>query len=152
MRRSILWIALVLALSPSLVHAQLGPGSRAEAIGAYTALANDIYGCYYNPAAAAGFTGVRGSIGDFESQVSGPYNIFDLIGNLPTDTQSQINFARQFSSAPAQGEVSSDVGAGFKNFALSVLPLRAARSSPTGMPPGRRPASTTLRSADNRFP
>jgi hypothetical protein len=123
MRRLSFWIGLALALSPVLVHAQIAPGASEQAIGAYTALANDIYGTYYNPAAAARFTGPRASIGDFQTQTTGPYSVFDLLSHLPTNTQSDIDFARRFGGAASRIDAAADFGAGFKNFAISVLPF-----------------------------
>ena len=123
-------IALALALAPSLCRAQLPPGGRAQAMGAYTALADDIYGVYYNPAGAARFGGLRGSIGDFESRLTGPYNIFDLINHFPNGTQGQIDFARHFSGGVSNLEISSDFGVGFKNFAISVLPFATGQVVP----------------------
>src|SRR5579859_5824258 len=102
MRRLSLWAALALALAPSLVRAQVEPGSRAQAIGAYTALANDIYGVYYNPAAPSTFKSLQWGIGGLQTQVTGPYSAFDLLSHLPTDTQSDIDFARRFSNAASR--------------------------------------------------
>jgi hypothetical protein len=130
MRRLSLLIAPALALASSLAHAQVEPGSRAQAIGAYTALANDIYGVYYNPAAAATFNSVRGSIGGLQTQLTGPYSIFDLLNHLPTGTQGQIDFANHFGTAAARIDASTDIGAGFKNFAISVLPFASGISVP----------------------
>jgi hypothetical protein len=130
MRRLSIGVALALALIPSLLHAQIAPGSRPEAIGAYTALADDIYGVYYNPAAAATFKGFQGSIGGLQTQVTGPYNVFELLSHLPTGTQGDIDFARQFSSAASRIDAAADVGAGYKNFAISVLPFGSGQVIP----------------------
>jgi hypothetical protein len=124
MRRLSLWGALALALlPPALLRAQIAPGSRPQAIGAYTALANDIYGVYYNPAAPATFSGFQWSVGGLQTQLTGPYSVFDLLSHLPTDTQSDIDFARRFSGAASRLDVAADVGVGYKNFAISVLPF-----------------------------
>jgi hypothetical protein len=133
MRRQGLVPVLVtaLALATMQAQAQLGIGGRPLALGgAYTAISDDIYAPYWNPAGVANLRGVRASLSSIQLRVTGPNNLFELVDGFPSDTQSQIDLVRRWGRGNSTADASIGVGVSTKGFAVTVIPYASGLVSP----------------------
>src|ERR1051325_6184070 len=93
----VLVLATTLLLAANQTQAQLGIGGRPLALGgAYTAISDDVYAPYWNPAGVANLKGFRASLSSVQLRITGPNNLFDLFNHFPSDTQGQIELVRRF--------------------------------------------------------
>lgn len=124
-------LAAVLGLATTPVQAQLGVGGRPLALGgAYTAIADDAYAPYWNPAGVANISRFRASLSSLQVRTTGPNNLFDLISHFPSDTQGQIELARRFGRGNSTADASVNIGASMKGFAVTVIPYASGLVSP----------------------
>jgi len=120
-----------LALFPLSASAQLKVGARALGMGgAYTGIANDIYGTVWNPAGVTQLRGFRASLFNAQAAISGPDDLFGVIEDFPTDTASQIEFAKRYASGVARIETTGHFGIGTRNCALTVVPFANGTVTP----------------------
>lgn len=124
-------ILSVLTISAVPASAQLKVGARALGLGgAYTGVANDIYGTVWNPAGITQLRGFRASLFNAQATISGPDDLFGLIENFPTDTNSQIEFAKRYANGIANIQTTGHFGVGAKNYALTILPFANGTVTP----------------------
>lgn len=124
-------LAAVLGLGTAPVQAQLAVGGRPLALGgAYTAIADDAYAPYWNPAGVANIRRFRASLTSLQIRTTGPNNLFDLLNHFPSDTQSQIEFVQRFGRGNSTADASINVGASMKGFAVTVIPYASGLVSP----------------------
>ena len=110
---------------------QLGVGARALGMGgAYTAVADDVYAPYWNPAGIATLRGVHAALPNVNARLAGPITADTLLNHFPSDTSSQIAFARRAGGGITQADVSGDVALAGPHFALSFLPFAVGQEVP----------------------
>lgn len=132
MRSFLLALTLTLStLGAIRAEAQLGVGSRPLGLGgAYTAVADDIYAPFWNPAGVASLRGFRASLTNVQLRTTGPNNIFDLMDHFPSDTDSQIELVRRFGKGNSVANASANFAISAKGFALTVVPFADGLISP----------------------
>ena len=121
--------ASVLCAAPS--HAQIGVGARALGMGgAYTAIADDVYAPYWNPAGVASLRGVHASLPNVNARLTGPIKADTLLNHFPSGASGQIQFAQRAGGGITQADVSGDIALAFPRFALTFLPFATGQVIP----------------------
>jgi hypothetical protein len=129
LRRALIVCAFAVTAVPA--SAQLKVGARALGLGgAYTGISDDIYGTVWNPAGITQLRGFRASLFNAQAAITGPDDLFGLIENFPTDTNSQIEFAKRYASGIARIESTAHFGIGTRNYAFTVLPFANGTVTP----------------------
>ncbi len=120
-----------LTLLPLSASAQLKVGARALGLGgAFTAVADDLYGTVWNPAGITQLRGFHASLFNAQAAISGPDDLFGVINHFPTDTNSQIEFAKRYANGIARIETTGHFGLGIKNYAITVMPFANGTVTP----------------------
>ena len=110
---------------------QLGVGARALGMGgAYTAVADDVYAPYWNPAGIATLRGIHAALPNVNASLAGPISADTLFSHFPSSTSSQIAFARRAGTGITQADVSGDAALAGPHFALSFLPFATGQEVP----------------------
>jgi hypothetical protein len=122
---------MVSVLCASSCRAQIGVGARALGMGgAYTAIADDVYASYWNPAGVAGLRGVHASIPNLNARLAGPIKADTLLNHFPSSTAGQIQLAQRAGTSITQADVSGDIALAFPRFALTFLPFATGQVIP----------------------
>ena len=111
--------------------AQLGLGARALGMGgAYTAVADDAYAPYWNPAGLAELHRFHAALPNLNARLTGPISSDTLLNHFPSSPSSQIAFARRAGNGITQADVSGDVAVAAPHFALSFVPFATGQVTP----------------------
>ncbi len=125
MRRILLTLGLAatLGVAGNTANAQLlGSGPRALGMGGFTALADDLYSASWNPAGIARIKGFHATPFTLGARLTGAENLGTLVGNIPTNTQGQVDLARKLGATDTRGDINGTFALGFQGFALTILP------------------------------
>ena len=111
--------------------AQLGLGARALGMGgAYTAVADDAYAPYWNPAGLAELHRFHAALPNLNARLTGPISSDTLLNHFPSSPASQIAFARRAGGGITQANVSGDAAVAAPHFALSFVPFATGQVTP----------------------
>lgn len=132
LRILVLVLGLILIITCA-VNAQMPVNARAIGLGgAYTAVADDVFGCYWNPAGVNNLGSIKVGVINPHASVRGEKQFTNLINNFPSGTTAQIDLIKDFGNENTSASIANQITVGAHGWAISVVGFANGLISPNG--------------------